>query len=120
MTEESGASPISDEEFEEMVEDALARVPQQFLEALDNCAFIVEHEPPVGESSLLGLYHGVPLTGRGHYSGAMPDTITIYQNPLVELFVTRERVREEVYRTVVHEIGHYFGMDDDELHSLGW
>ena len=112
--------PISDAEFEEMVEDALARVPEEFIEAVDNVAFIVEHNPPGGRRNLLGLYHGVPVTGRGHYAGAMPDTITIYQGPLVRLFRTRERVREEVYRTVVHEIGHYFGMDDDELHALGW
>lgn len=117
---EETPTPISDEEFEEMVEEALERVPSQFLEAVENCAFIVEHDPPRGQRSLLGLYHGVPITGRGYYSGAMPDTITIYQNPLIRLFRTRERVREEVYRTVVHEIGHYFGMDDDELHELGW
>ncbi len=112
--------PITDEEFEAWVEDALARVPEQFLEAIENVAFIVEHDPPGGRRNLLGLYHGVPLPGRGHYSGAMPDTITIYQNPLVRVYRTRERVKEEVYRTVVHEIGHYFGMDDDELHGLGW
>lgn len=112
--------PITDAEFEAWVEDALERVPEQFLDAVENVAFIVEHDPPGGRRNLLGLYHGVPLPGRGHYSGAMPDTITIYQNPLVRVYRTRERVKEEVYRTVVHEIGHYFGMDDDELHGLGW
>lgn len=112
--------PITDEEFEGWVEDALERVPEQFLEIVENVAFIVEHDPPGGGRNLLGLYHGVPLPGRGHYSGAMPDTITIYQNPLVRVYRTRKRVKEEVYRTVVHEIGHYFGMDDDELHGLGW
>lgn len=102
-----------------MVQDALDRVPPQFMEAVENCAFIVEHDPPPGQY-LLGLYHGVPLTGRGYYSGVMPDTITIYQNPIVRIYRTRERVAEQVYRTVVHEIGHYFGLDDDELHELGW
>ncbi len=112
--------PITDEEFEEMVEAALERVPKHFTAAVENCAFIVEHDPPGGRRNLLGLYHGVSLPNRGHYSGAMPDTITIYQNPIIRVFRTRERVREEVYRTVVHEIGHYFGMDDEELHGLGW
>ena len=98
----------------------LERVPKHFTAAVENCAFIVEHDPPGGRRNLLGLYHGVSLPNRGHYSGAMPDTITIYQNPIIRVFRTRERVREEVYRTVVHEIGHYFGMDDEELHGLGW
>ena len=126
MNEEPGAEeelpeePITDAEFEAMVEDALERVPEQFLEAVENVAFMVEHDPPGGRRNLLGLYHGVPLTGRGYYAGTMPDTITIYQRPIVRVFQSRERVREEVYRTVVHEIGHYFGMDDDELHALGW
>lgn len=118
--QESDLGPITDAEFEEWVEEALERVPAQFTEAVENCAFIVEHEPPPGSGTLLGLYHGVPLTERGHYSGAMPDSITIYQNPIVRVYKTREAVREEVYRTVVHEIGHYFGLDDEELHGLGW
>lgn len=112
--------PITDAEFEAMVERGLARVPEQFLEAVENCAFIVESHPPPGQPGLLGLYRGIPLTGRGHYSGAMPDTITIYQSSIIRLFKTRERVEEQVYRTLVHEIGHYFGFEEDELHELGW
>ncbi len=113
-------SPITDEEFEEMVEQALERVPAHFTEAVENCAFIVEGEAPRGSRSLLGLYRGVPATERGFYAGAMPDTITIYQSNIVRIYKTREAVKEEVYRTVVHEIGHYFGLDDDELDELGW
>lgn len=111
---------ITDEEFEAIVERALARVPAQFMDALVNCAVIVEHDPPSHQPNLLGLYHGVPLTSRGEYSGAMPDTITIYQNPLVRFFPGRESLEEQVYRTVVHEIGHYFGFEEDQLHDLGW
>lgn len=113
-------APISDAEFEAMVERSLAKVPPELMAAVENCAFIVEHDPPPGRGTLLGLYEGVPATERRDYAGAMPDLITIYQNPIIRLFRTRERVEEEVYRTVVHEIGHYFGFEEDELHDLGW
>ena len=112
--------PITDAEFEEMVERGLERVPARFLEAVENCAFIVESDTPPGQPGLLGLYRGVPATERRDYAGAMPDTITIYQSSIVRIYKTRERVEEQVYRTLVHEIGHYFGLEEDELHALGW
>lgn len=112
--------PITDAEFEAMVERGLERVPARFLEAVENCAFIVESETPPGQPGLLGLYHGVPATERRDYAGAMPDTITIYQSSIVRIYKTRERVEEQVHRTLVHEIGHYFGLEEDELHALGW
>lgn len=119
MTDEDD-QPITAEEFDQMVERGLARVPSEFMSAVENCAFIVEPHPPPGQPGLLGLYRGVPLTERDHYAGAMPDTITIYQSSIVRLFKTREAVEEQVYRTLVHEIGHYFGFEEDELHELGW
>ena len=111
---------LSDEEFEKLVDKALDKIPPELMEAVENCAFIVEAEPPPGRPRLLGLYHGRPLTSRGDYGGAMPDTITIYQGPLQRLFRDPERLEHEVYRTVVHEIGHYFGFEEHELHELGW
>ncbi len=111
---------VTDEEFEEMVEDAIASIPGHLAEAVENCAFIIEKQAPNNRRGLLGLYHGQPLTERGQYYGALPDTITIYQDNLMRLFPGREELRHQVHKTVVHEIGHYFGFDDDELHELGW
>ena len=103
-----------------MVERAIERIPEEFAEAVENCAFIVEAEPPRGQPGLLGLYRGHPLTSRGYYAGSLPDTITIYQGSLMRLFPGRKNLERQVYRTVVHEIGHYFGLEEHELHELGW
>ncbi len=111
---------VTDAEFEEMVERAIERIPEQFAEAVENCAFIVEAEPPKGQPGLLGLYRGHPLTSRAYYAGNLPDTITIYQGSLMRLFPGRENLERQVYRTVVHEIGHYFGLEEHELEELGW
>ena len=111
---------ITDAEFEEMVERAIERIPEEFSEAVENCAFIVEAEPPKGQPGLLGLYRGHPLTSRSYYAGTLPDTITIYQGSLMRLFPGRKRLEQQVYRTVVHEIGHYFGLEEHELDELGW
>lgn len=112
--------PVTDAEFEEMVEQALESIPAELSQMVENCAFIVEDEPQRGRATLLGLYHGRPLTTRQDYSGALPDTITIYQGPLVRHYPDREELRRQVRRTVIHEIGHYFGFEEEELHELGW
>lgn len=114
------SADLSDAEFEELVEQALEAIPAELAEGVENCAFIVEKEPPAGSPGLLGLYRGHPLTHREHYSGALPDTITIYQGPLTRHYPNPETLAHEVYRTVVHEVGHYFGFEEDELHELGW
>lgn len=112
------AVEVTDEEFEELVEKALARVPKEFTDQLENIAIVIEEESPRGR--LLGLYHGVPLTkGRG-FAWELPDVITIYQKPLQRISQTLEELEEQVYVTVVHEIGHYFGLDDERLHELDW
>ncbi len=111
---------LEDEEFEELVSRALDRIPERFVSVLENCVIAVEDEPPPGQH-LLGLYCGVPVTDRtGYYAGVTPDVITIYQKPLERMCHDLEELEYQVYRTVVHEIGHYFGLDDDELHDLGW
>lgn len=123
---------MTNEEFEAAVEDALDSIPDAFLEALDNVMVTVQNEPnarqrmssgsegPSGE--ILGLYEGVALTQRGEWygEGEMPDVVTIFKGPHERCFNSRERIVEEIRRTVVHEIGHHFGMDDAALRKIGY
>ncbi len=107
------------ERFEELVADALDSVPGELLAHMDNVVVLVEDEPP--EPGLLGLYEGFALTDRGwDYGGALPDRIFIYRNPTLAICDDEDDVVEEVAITVVHEIAHHFGIDDDRLHQLGW
>ncbi|MFZ0157798.1 MAG: metallopeptidase family protein [Kineosporiaceae bacterium] len=110
------------EEFEEAVADALDTLPPELTRVMDNVVILVEDDPPPGEEDLLGLYEGTPLTERdgGWAAGSLPDRITIFRRPTLELCESREEVVEEVQVTVVHEIAHHFGIDDDRLHELGW
>ncbi|MEU3137144.1 metallopeptidase family protein [Streptomyces sp. NPDC006854] len=130
------------EQFEELVSQALDRIPPELTRLMDNVAVFVEDEPDPGDPDLLGLYEGTPLTDRGEwYAGVLPDRITIYRGPTLRMCETREdvvaeteitvvhdiasdtfreRVREEVAVTVVHEIAHHFGIPDERLHELGW
>jgi predicted Zn-dependent protease with MMP-like domain len=106
--------------FEELVRDALDRVPGDLLDMMDNVVILVEDEAE-GGTELLGLYEGHALTERGwHYGAVLPDRITIYRNPILRICRSDEDVVEEVAITVVHEIAHHFGIDDDRLHELGW
>lgn len=111
---------LTDDEFEALVEQAIDSIPEELMAGVENCAFVIEHEPPHGQEGLLGLYEGQPLTDRIDYSGVLPDTITIYQGPLQRSFPDPQTLREEIYTTVVHEIGHYFGIEEEDLHRLGW
>ncbi|MBG6139770.1 metallopeptidase family protein [Longispora fulva] len=107
--------------FEELVADALDEVPEELMSLLDNVVVLVEDKAPANDPNLLGLYEGYALTERGwDYSGALPDRITIYRLPTLAICDTEEDVVEEVSVTVVHEIAHHFGIDDDRLHELGW
>ncbi|ACU73293.1 protein of unknown function DUF1025 [Catenulispora acidiphila DSM 44928] len=113
---------IAPEQFEELVGQALDSIPPALGRQIRNVAVVVEAEAPY--SGLLGLYEGVPLTGRGEwYSGVLPDRITIYRNEILKICHSYDDVvREvrEVRTTVIHEVGHHFGIDDDRLHELGW
>ncbi|MFQ5558493.1 MAG: metallopeptidase family protein [Acidimicrobiales bacterium] len=105
--------------FELLVSDALDSLPSGLGRLMDNVAVVVEDRHPTEE--LLGLYEGVPLTEREEYGGlVMPDRVTIYRLPICEMCADADEVREEVAITVVHEIAHHFGIDDDTLHDLGW
>jgi predicted Zn-dependent protease with MMP-like domain len=110
---------IAPERFEEMVATALDGLPEQLGRVMSNVAVLVEHRP--GPPGLLGLYEGIPLTGRTtQYGLALPDRITIYRLAICAVCDTADQVAEEVRRTVIHEVGHHFGIDDDRLHELGW
>ena len=110
------------EDFETAVSEGLDLVPPDLAAQMDNVVVLVEDDAPADDPNLLGLYEGVPLTERDHMwaAGALPDRITIFRNPTLAFCETREDVVEEVAVTVVHEIAHHFGIDDDRLHELGW
>ena len=110
------------EEFEAAVSEALDQVPAELAALMDNVVVLVEELPPPEEpQDLLGLYEGTPLTERdGWYAGVLPDRISIFRRPILAVCETREEVVEEVLITVVHEIAHHFGIEDDRLHELGW
>jgi predicted Zn-dependent protease with MMP-like domain len=111
------------------VREAVALLPPALLERVHNVDIVIETRPTARErkvagigprSTLLGLYHGVPLTRRGdNYNLVVPDKISIYQEPIEQVCATDDEVREQVRKTVLHELGHYFGISDDRLHELG-
>ena len=119
------------EAFTELVAEALDSLPEEFLGRLENLQVTVEEWPdrqdlldaglsPGDRYHLLGLYHGVPLTDRHSYYVALPDEITIFQRPIEALVgEDEEAIREQVRHTVVHEIAHFYGIDDDRLEELG-
>jgi predicted Zn-dependent protease with MMP-like domain len=106
--------------FEQMVAQALDSLPEEFAKIMKNVAVTVEHGP--GPRGLLGLYQGIPLTSRTTtgYAGVLPDQITIYQQAICAICQTEAEVVEQVRRTVIHEVGHYFGISDERLRELGW
>ena len=105
--------------FEDHVRAALDELPPHIASALENVAVVVEDENPE-DPDLLGLYHGVPLPERGDMAGSLPDTISIYRIPLEESFPDPAELQEEIRITVLHELGHYFGLDEDRLEELGY
>jgi predicted Zn-dependent protease with MMP-like domain len=106
--------------FEEHVQRALESLPPQLAAALDNVAILIEDEHPE-DPDLFGLYDGIPLPERTSAdSGRLPDRITIYRLPLVETFTDPEELEDEIRITVLHELAHYFGIDEDRLEELGY
>ena len=107
--------------FEALVVDELDRLPDDMVDGLDNVVFVVEDRPEDGSLDLLGLYEGTALTERDRYGfGEMPDRIVLYREPLLAVAETEEELRDEIHVTLVHEIAHFYGIDDDRLHELGW
>ncbi len=112
-------------EFDRIVDEALEELPEWVLERIDNLVVETAARPsaeqdPTGDG-LLGLYEGISLLERGiDYFGTMPDTITVFREPHLEMGLSRDELRAEIRKTVLHEIGHHLGIDDARLHELGW
>ena len=124
---------LTDEEFEGAVQDAIDSIPEEFLDELENLAFMTADEPEdddyegdgyyADSGDLLGLYDGMALTLRGDYYGAgndYPDTITVFKGPHERLSDDRTEILEEIRKTVVHEVAHYFGMDENQVDEMGY
>ncbi len=118
---------LSRERFEKLVFDALTGLPMVFAEKLDNVDVVVEYEPTREQmrkmrlragSLLFGLYEGIPQTKRMNYTMVLPDKITIFQYPIERVCSSEEEIKEAVRRTVLHEIGHHFGMSEEELRGV--
>ena len=123
---------VSPARFERLVARALDRLPPDFHDHLENVSVVIEEEPDpelleeMGmnpddpEDTLFGIYEGVPLTERRHDEVLLPDQITIFRRPLLDWAESEDEIVEEVRITVLHEIGHFFGMDEDHLEELGY
>ena len=117
-----------DLDFDRLVSEALDSLPADIAHRLENVDVVVEDEPPqemldrlAPGSSLFGLYHGIPLTKRGpNYSNVLPDKISIYRGPITRYWRRPDKIRAQIRRTVIHEVGHYFGIPEERLHELGW
>ncbi len=115
---------MEDEQFRILVQEAIDSLPDEFAKRIDNVAILVEDQPSLQElrrlglppwGLLFGLYQGIPVTKRQNYSGVLPDKITIYRDSILRVANTEEQIRAQVRATVIHEIGHHFGLSDEEL-----
>jgi len=109
------------EGFERLVVEELDLLPDDMVDGLDNLVFVTEDRPEDGSLDLLGLYDGVALTERGNYGfGELPDRIILYREPLLDVSADLGELHDQVHVTLVHEIAHFYGIDDAQLHELGW
>lgn len=116
-----GVIEMSAEDFDGLVERALDEIPPELADLIDNVVVMVDEDAPEDSPGLLGLYEGTPITERDEwYAGVLPDTIRLFRMPILGVSDTYDDVVDEVLITVVHEVAHYFGIDDDRLHELGW
>ncbi len=112
---------LTEEEFEKVVVEELDELPDEMVDGLDNVVFVTEDRPADGSLDLFGLYEGVALTERDRYGfGELPDRIVLYREPLLAACEDLDELRDEIHITLVHEIAHYYGIDDEQLHELGW
>lgn len=121
------ADAVDLQTFRSFVADALDSLPDDLAAEMENVEIVVEAEPPAeylaglpAGHTLLGHYHGVPLTARTRYNQTLPDMISIYQGPIERMARTPEAIKRQVRKTVLHEIAHHFGIDEPKLHELGW
>lgn len=111
---------IGEEDFYALAEEALATLPEELLDDLENVAIVVEDEPEDG-SETLGVYEGIALTERdSSWFGMLPDRVVLFRGPLSRMCEDEDALFEEIAITLVHEIGHYHGIDEERLHELGW
>lgn len=120
-------SPMGNDEFTEIVAEALDRLPEEFKANFKNVEVVVEDRPSreitrqFGNRLILGLYQGTPVTKRTHYyAGVLPDKISIYREPILKISSSREDAINNIIRTLLHEVGHYFGINDNRLRELGY
>lgn len=115
---------MNSDKFEELVKEGIDAIPKRFLEKLDNVSIVIEDEPTEEQKKkfklgndlkLFGLYEGIPQTKRGFYAGVLPDKITIFKKTFEEVFNSEEEIKEQVKKTVWHEIAHHFGMDEERV-----
>ena len=112
---------LDTEAFEKLVIDELDNLPDDMVDGMDNVIFVVEDRPEDGSLDLLGLYEGVALTDRGQYGfGELPDRIILFREPLLALCSDLDELKDQIHVTLVHEIAHFYGIDDERLHELGW
>ncbi len=112
---------LNAEAFEKLVVDELDLLPDEMVDGLENIVFVVEDRPEDGTLDLLGEYQGISLTHRDHYGfGELPDRIVLFREPLLSICDDLDELRDQIHVTLVHEIAHFYGIDDDELHRLGW
>ncbi len=112
---------LTAQQFEQLVVDELDALPDDMVDGLDNVVFVTEDRPEDGSLELLGLYEGVALTDRDQYGfGELPDRIILFREPLLAIAEDLDDLRNQIHITLVHEIAHYYGIDDEQLHELGW
>jgi predicted Zn-dependent protease with MMP-like domain len=112
---------MDSETFERLVVDELDRLPDDMVDGLDNVVFVVEDRPEDGSLDLLGLYDGLALTERTQYGmGELPDRIVVFREPHLAVCADDDELRDEIHTTLVHEIAHFYGLDDAQLHEMGW
>ena len=109
---------LTRDRFQQLVQEAMKAIPRKYLKQIKNVAILVEDYPPP-EQNLLGLYHGVPLNHRGSYYGNVPpDVIVLYKVPIESLGASEDAVREKIEEVLLHEIGHYFGLEEETLREI--
>lgn len=121
MSRPDSGFPMDRMRFEKLVEQSLARLPELFRSKLTNIAIIVEDLPPreaERDDLLLGLFHGVPLTDKSVFQASLPDRIFLYQKNIEAVCSSDEEIRREIRDTLLHELGHYFGLNEDELRDI--
>ena len=112
---------LTEEEFERLVVDELDLLPDEMVDGLDNVVFVTEARPEDDSLDLLGIYEGIALTERDRYGfGELPDRIVLFREPLLAISEDLDELKDQIHVTLVHEIAHFYGIDDEQLHELGW